>query len=122
MRIVYRQRLAQQETLRILTFVLLQEHELRKTLHAFGRYIDAQRARHGDDGGGNRAIIAAFVDACDERAVDLETIHGQVAQAAETRVARTEIIDGQQYADSLELIDHLFCASLICHDYRLSDF
>ena len=37
MRIVYRQRVAQQESRRILTLVLLQEHELRKTLHAFGR-------------------------------------------------------------------------------------
>jgi hypothetical protein len=40
MRIAYREGLAQQESLRILAIVLLQEKQLRKTLHSLGRYAN----------------------------------------------------------------------------------
>jgi hypothetical protein len=66
MRIVYRERLAEQKSLRILTIVLLQEQELWNTLNAFGRDLDTHRAGHGDDRSGNRPIIAAFVEAGNE--------------------------------------------------------
>src|SRR4029077_10513696 len=99
------QRTAEQEALRVLTLLLLQEGELRKVLHAFGGHVDTQRARHGDDRRGDGAVITALADTADERAFYLQAIDREVAQAHESRVAGAEIIDGQRHAELLELVD-----------------
>src|SRR5262245_10473546 len=75
-RISRTQGLAEQETLRLVTLVLLQEQQLRQVLDAFGRNVDPQRPGHGDDGRGNGAIIAAVIDGGDEGSIDLQAIDG----------------------------------------------
>src|SRR5580765_5022397 len=101
------QRPAEQKALRVLALLLLQKRELREVLHALGGHVDAQRARHGDDGGRDGAIVVTFGDAADERAVDLEPIHREVPQAAETRVAGAKVVDGEGDTELLELVDGL---------------
>src|SRR5215471_19338953 len=59
-------------TLRSLALLLLEESELRVVFHSLGGHMNVHRARHGDDGRGDGAVVAVIGDAGDERAVDLQ--------------------------------------------------
>src|SRR5579871_2582238 len=63
LRVARRQRPAEEEALRLVAGMLLQEQQLRQTLDAFGGHADAQRARHRNDRGGDRPIVAALIQA-----------------------------------------------------------
>ncbi len=45
-----------------------------------------------------------------------------MAQPAEARIARSEIVDGQHHALFLQLRERLFGPGLVLHDHRFGDF
>src|SRR5581483_5764838 len=92
-RILRREGLAQQMSLRVLALVLLEKHELRETFDALRSYVDLKRAGHVNDRRRDDPVIGTLGDAGDERTVDLEAIHGEITQATEVRVARAEVVD-----------------------------
>src|ERR1700693_3941588 len=73
-RLARRECTAQQEPLRMGALMFLQEAELRKGLDTFGDDIDLERLRHGDDRGGDGAIVAVVTEIEDEGAVPLEAV------------------------------------------------
>ena len=95
-RVGRRQCAAEEKALCFVAVVLLQEQQLRKALDTLGGDVDPQRSRHGDDGGGNRPIVAAIDEAGHERTVDFQSVDGEMPQPPEARIARPEIIDGQR--------------------------
>src|SRR4030088_2494656 len=121
MRFGSRQRLAQQESLRLLAFELLEEQQLRQTFHPLRRNVDSQGARHRDDCSRDSAIIPTIIDVCDERPIYLEAIDREISQAAEARVPGTEVIDCQTDTDGLQYTQSLLRPTLIRHDDGLGD-
>ncbi len=54
--------------------VSAQEVELCSSLHTLGDYGQPQSVSHGDDGGGEGAVIGVVWDLGDEGAVDLDAV------------------------------------------------
>ena len=81
-----------------------EEGALSLRLHALGHDLQLERVAEGDDRRRHRLALAA-AEVADERAVDLERLHGQTAQERERRRAHAEVIDedaGPQRPDALE--------------------
>jgi len=116
-----RQRLAEQVALRRLALLFLQVQHLVEGLDALGHDVDAERARHLDDGAGDRAVAHPGLEVADERAVDLEAVDGEVAQPAEARIADAEVVDGERNPDVAQRGQHFFRPGLVAHDHRLRD-
>ena len=109
------------EALRIVVAGGRQELRVPFGLDALGHQLQAQRMRHLRGGLDDDAIVGVVAHAHDERLVELERVHRQVAQVAERRIAGAEIVDGDEHAELVDFLDHAQRARRVEHHRALGD-
>jgi hypothetical protein len=57
----------------------------------------------------------------DEAPIDLDLIEREAAQVAERGVGRTEVIEGDLYAEAPELVQHIRNLGLVTQEHRFRD-
>ena len=78
------------------------EHvRLRLCFYAFGNDLQAETVGEHDNDANDFMSFGVRVHARDESTVDLESVYGKTLQAAEGRVAGTEVVDVQTNPESL---------------------
>jgi len=87
------ERLGDQEALGLIATCLAEVVELGETLDAFGYHVQAEAVRHRDLG--EHQCRIAVVEVANEMSVDLQLVEGVLAQPAERRVPRAEVVDRQ---------------------------
>ena len=92
-----------QESLRGLAAVFLEEIELRGRLHALGDHAQPERMRQRDDRLRDRHVVAVVLEPVDEALVDLDRVDGKPREIGQARVAGAEIVDGDRDAALLQL-------------------
>ena len=97
----------------------VQDGELLRGFHALGQHLQLEHLRHGDDGGGDLAVVGVVGQAAHEALVDLELVDRETLQVGQGGVAGTEVVDRQPQAQAFERLqqgDGLFC---LVHEHAL---
>src|SRR6185312_15370536 len=115
------QRSGEQEALTDVALLLAQERELAVILDPLGDGLDAQRLAEFDEGVDQARSLRVVGQAGDERAVDLQCIHGELAQVPERGVARAEVVDRDPHAEALDLTEPADRLLGVSHQRRLGD-
>ncbi len=76
----------------------------------------------GNDGLGNHAVVVVDQRVSDERLVDFQTVDGELAQIAQRRIARTEVIDGQLDAQLVQLVQNIDGNVHVFHEHAFGHF
>src|SRR6266536_194325 len=97
------ERARDEESLRFLAAVALEESELRRGLDALGDHPQAQRMRQGDDRLRDRLVVAVLLEAVDESLIDFHRLNRQPGEIGQARIAGSEVVDGDRHAALLQL-------------------
>ena len=95
--------------------------ELVLALDALRQVVDAQAAGEMDDRRRHRRRRLVARHLGDERAVDLQQVHGHPPQARERGVAGAEVVDRHPEAVLVERLEHGLRARRVRHHARLGD-
>ena len=98
---------ADQVALDLVAALLLQQGQVRFSLHPLRNHSQAQRMSHGNDRRGDRRVIGVNGDLPDEGPVDLERVQREVLQVAEGGVAGSEIVHRQVETHGPECVQRL---------------
>ena len=109
-----------QEALHLVATLDAQLLELLDRLDGLGRGGDAECGRKARDGLDDRLGVA-IVQVTHEGAVDLDLVEGELAQIAEPRIARAEIVHGDLHAAFAQLEQHLHIAGRVIQQHILGD-
>ena len=88
--------------LHLVAVLLAQVLDLLGALDAFRHHVEAERMRHGDDGGGDRLVVRVGGDVADELLVDLEGVDRQALEVGKRGIAGAEVVDREGDADRLQ--------------------
>src|SRR4029079_6438865 len=97
------ERVRDEEALRLLAAVALQELVLRSGLDALGDHAQAERMRQRNDRLRDRLVVAVLLEAAHEALVDLDALDRQPREVRQRRVAGAEVVDGDRHAHLLQL-------------------
>ena len=119
--ILFSLRPRQQIALAVVAAEILQQRKLGLGFDAFGDHFLFEALGERDDRLQDLGIFAAFADAVNERAVDLERVERQAVQIAERRIARAKIVDAELDAELLEPVEHIDRVLGVFHRGALGD-
>jgi hypothetical protein len=107
-----------------LAFVAAEPAQLLGLLDRFDPFGDGLQPQVGcqlEDGAHQRAVVGVLVETGDERAVDLEDLHGQLDQVGQRGVAGAEVVDRQPHIQPAELVGHLQDGVEVLHEQALGE-
>src|SRR5262249_61892397 len=97
---------AKEKSLRRLARQLSEKGKLFRVLDAFDDEIQPQLLRHPGQSADERGGVVVPLDVANERAVDLERVHGQLAEVGKRGIACAEIVNADPDAHGAQLHQH----------------
>src|SRR5688572_8475359 len=85
----------EEEALPTVAVLALEPVELGAVLDALGESLQSERLAQLDEAVDQRTRLVRVGDGVDERTIDLQRVHGELAQVGQRRVAGAEVVDGE---------------------------
>ena len=95
------ERLAEKESLHIVTMLFTQEMQLPFVFNTLGSDGEMETPCHLNNRRSDRLFVAVSMQVVDEAAIDLELADWKLLEVAQARVAGAEVIDCELYAQCL---------------------